>query len=725
MKRGNLLPSLAFGLVLGSVALNGAIAAERGQNGGNTQAAPQATELAAQSELIVKFKDTKPLGREIDEAVARHPLGLDQRNPANRGLIQAERARLRADLERAQRLEGQSRTRNLGKKYGVSLSHRRVLGTGADLVSVPKGRSAKAIAQQLKNSADVEYVEVNAMMQPMFTPNDSLYSSQWHYFESTGGLNLPTAWDSATGSGTVVAVLDTGIVSHTDLNANVISGYDFVSDAASARDGNGRDSNPADQGDWVATSGECYPGSPPSNSSWHGTHVAGTVAAVTNNNSGVAGVAYNAKIMPVRVLAKCGGSLADIADAIIWSSGGSVSGVPNTSTPADVINMSLGGSGSCGSTYQNAINTAVGNGTVVVVAAGNSNTNASGARPANCSNVVTVASNDRQGNRASYSNYGSVIDVTAPGGETAISSNGVRSTLNSGSTTPSSQNYAYYQGTSMATPHVAGVAALMRQVDGNITPASIESLLKSTARSLPGSCSGGCGSGIVDAAAAVAAAAGGPPPGGGVTELNNGDTVSGLSDSTGNWKYYKIAIPSGASNLQVNISGGSGDADLYLRQGAQPTLSTYNCRPWLSGNNESCSVASPTTGDYYIGIHAYSSYSGLTLTVSYTPPGGGGSGGGGTVENISASTGQWKYYTLTVPSGMSSLDVDISGGTGDADLYLRLNANPTTSNWVCRPYLNGNNESCSISNPTAGTWHIGIRAYSTFSGVRLDAFYSP
>lgn len=250
-------------------------------------------------------------------------------------------------------------------------------------------------------------------------------------------------------------------------------------------------------------------GFPASNSSWHGTHVAGTVAAVTNNAKGVAGVAYGSKVVPVRVLGKCGGYTSDISDAIIWASGGTVSGVPTNANPAEVINMSLGGSGSCSSTYQNAINGAVGRGSTVVVAAGNSNTNVSTAVPANCQNVVAVASTTRQGGRSSFSNYGTGIDVAAPGSDIA-------STLNSGTTTPSTESYAIYSGTSMAAPHVAGVVAMMQAVAPSpLTPASVESMLKSTLRAFPVSIDQPIGNGIVDAQAAVAAAAGGgtsPPP---------------------------------------------------------------------------------------------------------------------------------------------------------------------------------------------------------------------
>ena len=305
-------------------------------------------------------------------------------------------------------------------------------------------------------------------------------------------------------------MIDTGITSHSDLNANIVAGYDFVSNSTNARDGNGRDSNPADQGDWYAA-GECGQASG-SNSSWHGTHVAGTIAAVTNNAKGAAGVAFNSKVSPIRVLAKCGGSISDIADAINWASGGTVSGVPANTNVSKVINMSLGGGGSCGTTTQSAINSATNRGSVVIVAAGNSNTQASGFNPANCANVVVVAATNRAGGRSYYSNYGSIVDVAAPGGELTQSSStgGVWSTLNAGTTTPGAESYAYYQGTSMATPHVAGVAALILS-KGSKTAAEVETLLKNNTRAFPATCSQ-CGTGIVDANKVLTALGGTTPP---------------------------------------------------------------------------------------------------------------------------------------------------------------------------------------------------------------------
>ncbi|MFB7942310.1 S8 family serine peptidase, partial [Streptomyces sp. NPDC056049] len=362
---------------------------------------------------------------------------------------------------------------------------------------------------------------------------------QWDLFEATGGMNVPSAWDKTTGSGVTVAVIDTGYAAHSDLAANTVAGYDFISTSTDARDGNGRDADAKDEGDWNATDNECGVGSKASNSSWHGTHVAGTIGAVTNNSKGIAGIAYGSKVQHVRVLGKCGGSSSDIADAITWASGGTVSGVPANATPAKVINLSLGGASStCPSVYQNAINGAVQRGTTVVVAAGNSNANTSGFTPANCSNVITVASTSREGNRSYYSNFGTLVDVSAPGGETRRATdtpgtvttpeNGIYSTLNSGSTTQSAENYKPYQGTSMAAPHIAGLAALLKSAKSTLTPAQIETAIKGNARPLPGTCSGGCGAGIADAAKTVDSVTGTTQPG---TVFTNADNVT-ISDNT-------------------------------------------------------------------------------------------------------------------------------------------------------------------------------------------------
>ncbi len=358
----------------------------------------------------------------------------------------------------------------------------------------------------LQQQPDVEYVEPDYIMTKMAVtmPNDSYFSYQWPLVDAIGGIRADQAWNYSTGTNAVVAVVDTGILPHKDLLPNILPGYDMIMDSFTANDGNGRDSDPTDPGDYVL-SGECGSTSN-TNSSWHGTHVAGTIAAVANNAEGIAGIAYNAKILPLRVLGKCGGYNSDIADAIMWASGATVNGVPVNPTPARVINMSLGGQSACGTTLQNAINTARANKTVVVVAAGNNNTDASTFSPANCNGVISVAATGRNGSKAYYSNYGATVDVAAPGGSMlSAQTDGIVSTLNTGTKQAVADTYAFYQGTSMATPHVAGIAALMLSANPSMTPDQVESTLKSTTRAFPQTCTG-CGTGIVDANAAVQAA---------------------------------------------------------------------------------------------------------------------------------------------------------------------------------------------------------------------------
>lgn len=624
--------------------------------------------------------------------------------------------------EKAQRLSNRA-GENMRFVRGMALNKHAVFRAERKLSKQDTQRMLELLAQD----DDIELVEEDVMLQPTATPNDTQYSSQWHYYESTGGLRAPAAWDNATGQGVVVAVLDTGYRPHADLNANILPGYDMISDSFVGNDGNGRDSDARDPGDWTNT-GECGNGQPTSfrASSWHGTHVAGTVAAVTNNNTGVAGVAYNAKIVPVRVLGKCGGYTSDIADGIIWASGGTVSGVSANANPADVINMSLGGGGACSSTTQNAINTARNNGAVIVVASGNDNDNANNYNPGNCAGVVNVASTGRNGGRAYYSNYGTSIDVAAPGGamNSANDSNGILSTYNTGSTTPGSDSYGYSQGTSMAAPHVAGVAALIKQVKPGATPDDIEQILKNTTRSFPATCSG-CGTGIVDANAAVLSAQGSDGGDTGGNELEKAVAKTNLSGSTGSSTFFTFTVPAGATNLSFTMSGGSGDADLYVKFGSAPTKSSYDCRPYKGGNAETCTFSAAQAGTYHVMIDGYSAYSGVSLVADYTAASGGGSGSSSTLNNLAATSGNWLHYTLNVPSGMSSLNVTMSGGTGDADLYVRRGAQPTTSAYDCRPYKNGNNESCSFTNPQSATWYISLRAYSSFSGVTLTTEYKP
>jgi serine protease len=213
----------------------------------------------------------------------------------------------------------------------------------------------------------------------------------------------------------------------------------------------------------------------------------------------------------------------------------------------------------------------------------------------------------------------------------------------------------------------------------------------------------------------------GTPPTG--TVLEKGVPKTGLSGASGAQTLYTMNVPAGASGLKFTMSGGSGDADMYVRFGAAPTTSTYDCRPYLNGNNETCSIATAQAGTYYVMVRGYSAYSAASLVGDYST--GGGGGGGFTETNLSGASGSWKDFQLVVPAGMSKLEVKMSGGSGDADLYLRRGSNPTTSAYDCRPYLNGNTETCTVNSPTAATYYIRIRGYSAYSGVTLDARYYP
>lgn len=369
-----------------------------------------------------------------------------------------------------------------------------------------------SIIEQLNERDDVEYAQPNWIVQPHLTPNDPGYPFQWHYFDngsgsdqSPGGVNLPTAWDGGTGdTQTAVAVLDTGILpNHPDVagSGNLGQGFDMITDPTRANDGDGRDPDPTDPGDAVAQN-ECGPGRPARGNSWHGTHVGGTVGVgSTNNGTGIAGENWKVTLVPVRVLGKCGGTIADINDGIRWAAGLPVPGVPANSTPARVINMSLGALVPCSQSpaTQAAINDAVAAGALVVVSAGNDATDAAGAMPASCNNVMTVAASDARGHLVErYSNFGDVVDILAPGGDVQRDDNGDGQP--DGVLSLTDGGYSFANGTSMAAPHVAGVAALAFSQDPSRTAADVENLIKTNA--LPRSsteCPRPCGAGLLNA----------------------------------------------------------------------------------------------------------------------------------------------------------------------------------------------------------------------------------
>ncbi|MDU2072768.1 MAG: S8 family peptidase [Cutibacterium avidum] len=371
-------------------------------------------------------------------------------------------------------------------------------------------KAVKAFISEIERNPEVESVEPILHMSineqtgkkvrttaAASAPNDEYWNRQWG-LNSEKGIDAPGAWSTSTGSGVTVAVIDSGITQHPDLAGKILPGYDFISDGRIAGDGDGRDNDPSDEGDWTLA-GTCTRRDV--DSSWHGSHVAGVIGAATNNGMGIAGAAPDAQILPVRALGHCGGTDVDIADAITWASGGYVPGVPTNSHPAQVINMSLGGrSNYCPTSYQRAIDNARSRGATIVVAAGNESMDASRSTPGNCRGVIVVGATGQTGAQSYFSNYGSTVDVSAPGGDDRTGDL-ILSTVNSGRRTPQSPAYGYMEGTSQATPHVAAIAALMLSTNPNLTPSQVESILKQSVK--PARCYSGCGTGIVDARKAV------------------------------------------------------------------------------------------------------------------------------------------------------------------------------------------------------------------------------
>ncbi|MDH5593856.1 MAG: S8 family serine peptidase [Gammaproteobacteria bacterium] len=423
------------------------------------------------------------------------------------------------------------------------LTYGRPMSGKAHVINLPAKmpiENINAIIERLKRDPEVSNAEPDHILQKMMEPADLYYSYQWHYHASAvepGSVNLPGAWDLTTGdANVVVAVIDTGITPHADLNGRVLPGYDFISHPFISNDGDGRDSNATDPGDWVPQD-YCGAGSPARSSSWHGTHVAGTIGAASNNFTGVAGVNWTSKILPVRALGRCGGYSSDIVDGMRWAAGLPVIGVPANPTPAKVLNLSLGGAYTCTSTsiYQTAINEITAAGALVVVAAGNSNMDAAGYTPAGCNGAVTVAANGRSGGKTYYSNWGSKVDIAAPGGESPLNPYGILSLYDTGTTSYQGSNaYAFAGGTSMAAPHVAGIASLIYslyyQETGTFPSESqVKTNLLSSARPFPSgaSCNTSlCGAGIADATRAVTLTSSAPAVNAGPDmTVNGGDQV--------------------------------------------------------------------------------------------------------------------------------------------------------------------------------------------------------
>lgn len=461
----------------------------------------------------------------------------------------------------------------LGQRVGVALTAGAGVSERSQVVFA-RGMSSQALAERLARETDVEFAVPDQRKRIVAAPNDALYASagaagpavgQWYLkppSNTPGGvmsaIGAEAAWDTTSGSSTiVVAVLDTGIrAEHPDLKTvanggNVLPGYDMVGADESgttfvaANDGGGRDADASDPGDWIdaddissgAFNGACT-SADISSSSWHGTQTAGLIGALTNNTIGMASVGRNVRIVPVRVLGKCGGFDSDILAGMRWAAGIDIGGgIPVNPNPAKVINMSLGGGTTCTPAYVNAVNEIIARGVTIVASAGNSAGHAV-SEPANCAGVIGVAGLRHIGTKVGFSDIGPQISISAPGGN-CVNDTGpclypVLTTTNTGETTPSSSAYTngtnVSVGTSFSAPLVAGTAALMLSSNGALTPATLRTALQATARTFPtsGAAAGTlacaapdaaveqlecycttstCGAGMLDARAAVASVA--------------------------------------------------------------------------------------------------------------------------------------------------------------------------------------------------------------------------
>jgi serine protease len=511
-----------------------------------------------------------------------------------------------------------------GGNGALSMSYVRRMGIGADVLRASRRLSvaeSDAFLKQLRNDPAVLYAQPDYIKQRLeVVPNDPYFSQlQWEYTHPVGGIAATTAWDTSQGEGAVVAVLDTGYADHSDLNANLVPGYDFIVDEQVAGDGDGRDADPHDPGDWAGGYA----------SSWHGTHVAGTVAAVTNNGIGLAGVAYKAKVQPVRVLGHGGGYTSDIADAIVWASGGSVDSVPANATPAEVLNLSLGGDGSCSQdpVTQAAIDGAISRGVTVVVAAGNSNDDAAYHSPASCKGVVTVGANGIDGAKSWFSNYGATVTLAAPGGNATSGSDPddrwIWSLGNSGAEGPEGEALIGMIGTSQATPHVAAVVALMQSAavaagKPVLTPAQVKRILRGTARpfAVTPPISTPMGAGILDAAAATYAATQD------VSDeeaelLVNRVAIPGQTGAAGDELLYQIEVPAGMRSLNLRSYGGSGDVSLYVAYDNVPTSTVYDRKSAKPGNSEAVVITHPAAGSYYLRVVGEQAFANVSVLGIY------------------------------------------------------------------------------------------------------------
>ena len=480
----------------------------------------------AEAKALVRTLRARPevLRADIDR-LSRVPAGAADRlktadtEVITRFIVKFEDPSTHAASARNQKL-GAAHDKVLTDAAGVAMRVVRATADGAWLVettSPVSGARAKDIAKALESMPGIRYAIPDRKMraaQAYYHPNDVLYQQGYLWnlddpvYGSYYGIDAAHAWAITVGSSAIVAaIVDTGIILHPDLTPRLVHGYDFITDAADARDGDARDPATIDWGTY-GTADEC---GEENDSSWHGAHVAGTFGAAGDNGYGIVGVDWRARIQPIRVLGRCGsGTTVDITEGVLWAAGGAIPGVPPNPTPARVINVSIGGSGACSAYEQALYDQALSLGALVVVAAGNENDNADLYSPSSCFGVSTVVATDPYGYRSSYSNYSLYADIAAPGGDSSryTESDAILSTVDASSGAPSGDYiFGYKNGTSMASPHVTGVGALMLSVNPSLSPAQMKGIMADTSTyfASDSACRTGndCGAGIVNAYYAV------------------------------------------------------------------------------------------------------------------------------------------------------------------------------------------------------------------------------